>query len=164
MDILVILAVGVTIPAVVGLFIKYAKSEQPRREGGIIIFPVSLGLRLFGWFGALFFFALTIASTFHLVKDSAWWTTTLFLGFALLSVWITLGEIRVTQEDLEKRILGWKKFLPWDSIDVVLQNSIGPGGEVVVHAGEKKIKFHTSHAGWEECVKEIKARSPELID
>lgn len=152
--------VAIVIYLLLWWIIRSAKKQAAYVEGDALVFPVARSVRLVGICGAVFFGALVFFSHWGVFKEVTWWTTAILCVFALLGLWVSVGEIVLDTSHIEKRFLWRKKSIPLADV-VALRRTWD--GRILVCGTQSQISFSPYYADSERLMKEIQTRAPALI-
>ena len=149
---------GALTPLVVWLFVTVARHQKPWEKKGAIVFPRNRAMRYFGFIGACICSWPIVLFAFGNGNDMNWWLAILFGFFAVLLASFCAGEVWLYDGRIEKRALAFRKRIPWDEVEALVQDR----GEVLVVGTRARFKFDRYYAGSERLVSEIKKRAPKL--
>ena len=80
----------------------------------------------------------------------------LFFAFlAGVGLWFSLGEIRVSDQGIEKRVVWKSDFMRWEEVCAFEQRE---DGNFFVYSRKQFFSFPASHAGCEQLIAEIGKR------
>lgn len=113
---------GVLMSLVMGWVAKSRLKVRPQSDSQWLVHPPST--LIIGIVGLLFFTGIAIISNVFPNKTVTWWTTTIFVGFALLSLVIIahyfVSRHEVSEEGLHYgRLTGRRGYLKWSDLGVV---------------------------------------------
>lgn len=115
-------------------------------------------MRYFGFVGTCLFCWPIVLFALGRGTDITWWLCIIFGFFSVLLASFWMGEIWLYDARIEKRTLWFKKRIPWDEVEALVQDR----GEVLVVGTLARFKFDRYYAGSEKLVSEIKKRAPKL--
>lgn len=110
---------GVAMTLVMGWLGRTRLKHRSKADAKRLVHPVST--LIIGGVGFAFFVALTILSNVFANETTTWWTTTIFVGFAVLSaqcIWsYFVDKHEVSDEGIAySTILGAHKNIRWDDV------------------------------------------------
>jgi hypothetical protein len=113
---------GIVMTAVMAWLARYRMRAAGGREPGRLVQPVSM--LIIGLAGVAFFGGIAIVSNLYPNKTVTWLTTTVFMGFALLSLpCITIyftDNHRLSREGLSfTTFYGARRFIAWSDVTAV---------------------------------------------
>ena len=113
---------AVVMSLVMGWLAKSRHRSRPASEQRVLVHPPStliIGLVCF-----LFFAGISVVSNVFVNKTTTWWTTTIFVSFALLAVPMIsdyfIARHEVSEEGMAyRKITGASKYLRWSELKAV---------------------------------------------
>jgi hypothetical protein len=110
---------GIVMAVVMGWVARSRLKARPRSDSRRLAHPPST--LIIGLAGFIFFAGIAIVSNVYANRTTTWWTTTLFVGFALLSVPMILDYFlarhQVSEDGLSYgRLSGARGYLRWSDL------------------------------------------------
>ncbi len=110
---------GVLMTLIMGWMARTRLKKRPATEARRLVHPTST--LIIGVVTFVFFAAIAVISNVWANKTTTWWTTAVFVGFALGGLYIIVEYLRVRHEVSEEgmgysRLLGQRGYLRWSDL------------------------------------------------